>query len=534
LNQKFFRLIVFIGIPAILIQGCANRVVPEGGSKDTSPPELLSTVPESGLTNFKSDEIILTFNEYVQLKDLSGQLVISPPMKSTPFINVRKRSIVIELPDSLKENTTYLLNFGNAIADNNEGNPFPDYQYVFSTGDWIDTAVVSGNVKIAQNLLPEKEILVLLYSSGKADSVFLTTKPDYFSKTDSQGNYIIKNVRNGRYRIFALADKNRNLVYDQNDELVGFESDEINLTDSLKIDLYLSKQPSKVQKIVTAQIIEPGKLMATFSKPAKDITWNFISAKPDSVFSEWSVGKDTVFHYTIPFLVEPVKVIYFEEGNVLDTVNFQRQRGSSAAVPKIAGWSFSPANNGTLQAESQPYIQWSAPLTHFDSSKFSLLKDSVAVPFMTKFMDSLNTKIVLEAKWATGVYKLKLLPQAVTDLHGRTNDSITVAFSVANEREKGSISFKLEIADPTKYLLQLVSDKHELVRQRSGSKILEGTFEMVDPGIYNLRLVEDFNNNGRWDGSDYLNKIQHEKVIYNSEKIIVRANWDVEINWKIE
>jgi len=534
LSRKFFRFPILSIILPVLIQGCANRVTPEGGPKDTSPPELLSTVPESGLTNFKADEIILTFNEYVQLKDLSGQLVISPPMKSTPFINARKRSIVIELPDSLKVNTTYLINFGNAIADNNEGNPFPDYQFLFSTGDWIDSAVVSGNVKIAQNLMTEKDVLVLLYSSNQADSVLLKIKPDYFSKTDSQGNFIIKNVKNGRYRIFALADKNRNLVFDQNDELVGFESNEINLEDSIKIDLFLSKQPPKIQKIITSQIIEPGKLMVAFSKPVKNITWNFISVKPDSVFSEWTPGRDTVYYYTNPILTEPIKAVYFEEGKPVDTVNFQRQRGSSSTAPKFTGWSFSPANSGTLQAESLPFIQWSSPLSHFDPGKFFLTKDSAAVPFTVKFMDSLHTKIVLDAKWITGVYQLKLITQAVTDIHGRTNDSITVAFSVANEREKGSISYKLDVKHPANYLLQLVNEKHELVRQRPGNQITEGIFEMVDPGVYNLRLVEDSNNNGRWDGSDYLNNIQHEKVIYYSEKIIVRANWDVEINWRIE
>jgi hypothetical protein len=518
----------------VLIQGCANRVAPEGGPKDISPPELLSTIPESGTTNFKSEEIILTFDEYVQLKDLSGQLVISPPMKSTPFISTRKRSIVIELPDSLKENTTYLLNFGNAIADNNEGNPFPNYQYVFSTGDWIDSSLVSGNVKIAQNLITEKDVLVLLYSSGKPDSAILLTKPDYFSKTDSEGNYSIKNVKNGSYRIFALADKNSNLIFDQPDELVGFKSEEIDLKDSLKIDLFLSKQPSKIQKIISAQIIEPGKLMVAFSNPANNITWNFIAAKPDSVLSEWTDRMDTAYYFTIPILSEPIRAVFFEQGKVLDTVNFQKQRGSSMAIPKTVGWSFSPSNNGALQAESLPKFQWSAPLKSFDPVRFSLNKDSAAIPFTVNFMDTLHTKIVLEAKWMTGVYNLKLFPDAVTDVHGRTNDTITVAFSVANEREKGSISFKLEVTDPTDYLLQLVSDKHELVRQRTGNQIMEGTFEMVDPGVYFLRLVEDSNNNRRWDGSDYLNNIQHEKVIYNNEKIIVRSNWDVEMIWKVE
>ena len=222
--MRIFSLVII----AISLASCANRGTPTGGEKDIEPPIILESKPENFSTNFKGNEITIRFNEYVKIKDLRKQLIISPPMDTDPVVTPlsgASKSIIITIKDTLKDNTTYAFNFGESIVDNNEQNPYPYYRYVFSTGNSIDSLSVKGYVVDALLEEPESFISVMLYEkdSTYTDSIVFKEKPRYITNTlDSLTTFSIDNIREGSYKLIALKDKNSNYKFNQKEEKIGY------------------------------------------------------------------------------------------------------------------------------------------------------------------------------------------------------------------------------------------------------------------------------------------------------------------------
>lgn len=208
-------------LAALMVYACANRGYPEGGPKDTTPPVVVNEVPVSFTKNFDKKKIEIYFDEFVQLKDINERFVVSPPMKKNPKVNLRGKYILVSMPDSLRENTTYNLDFSDAIADNNEGNSLGYYRYVFSTGDIIDTLELGGTVVYAESNEPVINALVGIYAE-QADSLPLLEMPDYIARTDSSGNFRLINIREAVYRVIAMADENKDKKYTPEDEMFAF------------------------------------------------------------------------------------------------------------------------------------------------------------------------------------------------------------------------------------------------------------------------------------------------------------------------
>ncbi|MGM0505090.1 MAG: Ig-like domain-containing protein [Bacteroidota bacterium] len=203
------------------ITACARVVAPTGGPKDVEPPGIVSSQPPNFSTNFKSDLIKIQFDEFIQLKDLNQNLIVSPPVEEKPNIVVKGKSLHIEIPSELRDSTTYNIYMGNSLQDYTEGNPIENFQYVFSTGKYIDSMSVQGKVLNAFNLLPEEDVLVMLYSEH-SDSVPMKDIPEYISKTDEEGFFQINNIRNEAFKLFVLRDVNKNYLYDVPDEEIAF------------------------------------------------------------------------------------------------------------------------------------------------------------------------------------------------------------------------------------------------------------------------------------------------------------------------
>lgn len=213
---------VLCALPAALaLAGCARMGQPDGGWYDETPPRIVRTTPADKATDVRSKRITISFDEFIKLEDATNKVVVSPPQLEVPDIKGSGKRIVVDLKDSLKDNTTYTIDFSDAISDNNEGNPLGNYTYSFSTGESIDTFEVAGNVLDASNLEPVKGILVGLYDD-LSDTAF-TTKPMLrVSRTDSRGRFIIKGVAPGTYRIYALQDADGNYMYSQKSEMMAF------------------------------------------------------------------------------------------------------------------------------------------------------------------------------------------------------------------------------------------------------------------------------------------------------------------------
>ncbi len=220
--MKKYIFILFLSGAILGYQGCAKIGSLTGGIKDESPPGVVLTKPANPSVEFNQDRIEIEFDEFIQLKNINLELMVSPPMEVKPIVRIRKKSIIVDLHEKLRDNTTYTLNFGQAIADYHEGNILKNYEFVFSTGEYIDSLGVSGIILNAFNLQPSKEaVYIMLYDVDK-DSVPYHDMPLYIGKASQEGLFFINNIRPDTFKVFALKDVNSNFLYDNPDEMIAF------------------------------------------------------------------------------------------------------------------------------------------------------------------------------------------------------------------------------------------------------------------------------------------------------------------------
>jgi len=223
-NKKasFFAVILSIFSLSLILYGCANRQLPQGGPRDHTPPKLLKATPGNMTRNFKAKQIQLEFDEFFKLNNEFTEISISPTPAKLPEYKVRRKSLIIDLKDSLEKNTTYVINFGKAIGDVNENNILKNFTYVFSTGIHIDSLSISGNVINNETQLKENNVTVMLFTLKQDSLLFGKKRPTIFTTTDSSGNFTLSNLHPDEYRIYALKETTPNKIYDKDDELISF------------------------------------------------------------------------------------------------------------------------------------------------------------------------------------------------------------------------------------------------------------------------------------------------------------------------
>ena len=205
----------------IVVYSCASMGNPDGGPYDEEPPKFVRSTPKPFAINSKEKKVTIEFDEFIKLEKAAEKVVVSPPQLEQPEIKASGRKVVVGLVDSLRPNTTYTIDFADAIVDNNEGNPLGNYAFTFSTGTTIDTMEVSGTVLSASDLEPVKNIQVGLHSD-LSDSAFMKKPFDRVSRTDSRGHFSIRGIAPGKYRIYALMDGNQNYLFDSKTEMIAF------------------------------------------------------------------------------------------------------------------------------------------------------------------------------------------------------------------------------------------------------------------------------------------------------------------------
>lgn len=226
MKKSTYLFLLITGFVSFILS-CANPGTPDGGPYDETPPKLMKTIPAAGTVHARQKKITLIFDEYVKIENANEKVIVSPPQLAEPEIEAYGKKVTINLLDTLKPNTTYTIDFSDAIEDNNEGNPLGNYAYTFSTGAQIDTMEVSGTILDASNLEPIKGILVGLHSN-LSDSAFRTKPFDRVARTDSRGHFVIKGVAKGQYRIYALMDADQDFKFSQQTEMMAFNNDTIN------------------------------------------------------------------------------------------------------------------------------------------------------------------------------------------------------------------------------------------------------------------------------------------------------------------
>jgi len=221
ISKVSFRYPILLFI-VVYCWNCAQQGSPSGGPRDEDPPKVIESEPANYTTRFSENKIFITFDEFIVLDNVNQELIVSPPMEEKPEIKLRKKTIVIEFEEALIENTTYTFNFGSSIKDLHEGNKLLNFEYVFATGDVLDSMSVKGSLTFAENLsVPEDPISIMLYDDLN-DSVPLKDIPLYIGRSDDSGVFSVNNLRPGLYKVFALKDGNYNFLFDLPSEEIGF------------------------------------------------------------------------------------------------------------------------------------------------------------------------------------------------------------------------------------------------------------------------------------------------------------------------
>ena len=512
------------------LASCAKRGSITGGLKDTIAPTLKNSFPNNYSTNFNSKEIKLVFDEYIKLKNVNKQLVISPPLTYEPLITPLSATkyLSIKIKDTLAPNTTYSFNFGQSIADNNEGNPLNQFKYVFSTGNYIDSLSIGGHVKNSLEKETDAFVSVLLYEVNDKfnDSVIYKKPPSYITNTlDSLKTFKLENLKAGKYLLIALKDLNGNNKFDPQKDKVGFLKNYISVpTDTLyELELFQENLPFKSLKPTQASA---NKLLLGYEGEMNTVTNRpTVLLKNENKIVETIVTKfpqkDSLQVWFKPIKVDSLALtLKLDKYDKEFTVKLRDQKKDTLFI--------SPKYNGTLNFRDRYYLTSSTPLVKFDNSKIKLInKDSVAVDFKTIY-DEFNQEWFFDFdKEASQKYTLSLLPGATTDFYGITNDSLTFRATTRQLDEYGNLIVNLQNVKRFPIIVQVTDEKGEVIASEYTDSKTKVEFNLLEPNTFNLRVIYDDNKNKKWDTGNYLEKLHPEEVIYFSKTIRdVRANWD--------
>lgn len=527
--KRIFAYIFLFFIAAAVMQ-CARRGRPTGGPKDVAPPELLKAEPENMTTNFTAKTIRLYFDELVKLEDVQEQLIVSPPLKYLPNITPQggaNKFIEITIKDTLQENTTYTLNFGQSIVDNNEGNPNRFLTYVFSTGSYIDSLQVQGAIKDAFNRRADEFVSVMLYEidSAYTDSTIYNRPPNYITNTlDSAVIFTLPNLKEGKYAMFALKDANKNNMFDQNVDKIGFIEDTVAIPSDSTFLLTLFKEIPDY-KIAVPSLATRNKIIFGYYGDGKDIDISLLSVLPDTVKTTRTKEpeKDTLNFWFTPFEMDSlIFTVRNERLKVIDTFTVKNRKVALDSLQLKANQS------GALGFTTPLNIQGNTPLIAIDTSKIGLInKDSLAVDFLAT-LDSIGNKIDFDfERQPEENYQLELLPGAVTDFFGSQNDTMNIRLRTKSFADFGNLTMNI-ITSLENYplIVQLTSEKGEVQQELYAEEPKVFEFNHIEPTKYLVRVIFDSNGNGKWDTGNYLKRIQPEKVSYYPDVIEMRANWE--------
>lgn len=520
-NKHTLLVILFISV----ITSCARKGRPDGGPKDEDAPIMVTAKPPYETIHFDKKNIRIEFDEYIVLKDLSKQLVVSPPLKNPPLITPQgtpSKYINIKILDTLKSNTTYTFNFGNAIQDNNENNKLESFKYVFSTGNYIDSLTLKGAVSPAFKKDKLKEIGVLLYKldSTYNDSIIYKQKPNYVTNTLDSTNFEFTNLREGKYLLLALKQTSNNYLFNSKTDKIGFFTDTISLPKDTTvlnpIRIFKELQPYKFKR---GKEITKGKILFGFEGEKENMTVDLLSTIPENFksFSEFEKDKDTLNYWYTPIKQDSLNFIV-SNANFKDTITVRLRK------KKIDSLTISSNVNRRLHFNDTLFLNSNNPIITIDKAQFSLVdKDTVDVPFDVK-KQSINKLAVLFSKKPEMAYNFKILPKGIIDLYETTNDSLNYKFNTLTTEDYGSII--LDIKKETKYpvVIQLLN-KDIVIKTRYLSTSEKVEFNLLEPKEYTVRAIIDENNNHIWDTGNFLLRKQPEQVIYFETPFKLRANW---------
>lgn len=532
--------VLFLLLFALLTFSCARVGSPVGGSKDTIPPVVLGSNIDTTRINVPRDikELRIDFDEYINLKDINKQLIISPPLKKIKKIlpsGIANKYLLIKWDDTLQANTTYNFNFGNAIVDNNEGNALQYYNFAFSTGDKIDDLFVTGELKSlfsdSEKKAEESNLVVGLYQ--EKDSMDYRQKPYYITKADPDGYFELNYLSPGNYRLLAFEDSNSNSVYDAGKEKVGFLKEPITLDKSvsgLKVNLFPSKKKSKYVEMKEV----PGGILMNFEgnpNPVKVLSLNeklqdykvTQAPKSDSIYIWFDAKKADV-----GIAASDNLKFSYDDGIKQDTVSvFYRYNAKNEMT--IAN------SNSNLISPNQDFVITSNYFVDkILPEKWTLVSDSIKQDFTAKIQENNPFQIVVKSDFKEGKkYSLTVPKESVSSFYENILKSYRFDFEINKTEKFGILVLILENAPEENFWLQLLTENGTIAYSRYG-KEKTFNFNSLLPGKYKLRILVDENNNEIWDGADFENGIFAEEIYLYQKTLEIRPLWEIRETWNLQ
>lgn len=561
--------------------------MPSGGLKDSIPPVVVRSVPAFDQTNFTDQKIRLTFNEFVIVEGLNEKFIVSPPTLKKPIFRTKGKTLIVDLNEKLKPNTTYSLDFKDGVSDNNERNPLRNLRLAFSTGPKFDSLRVVGFIKDAFTLEPIANSYVLLYR-GRSDTLVYKTRPDFIAKTDQQGFFAVTNLPADTFQVYGLSDVDNNLKFSPGSDSISFidhliipsakflpERDTVVTgMDTMLVfgktkfspdPIYLLRFGEEFFDLRLDKYVHPSRKIVdlTFTQSVAD-TFNIeplnFEAKPGWKYTEMSAKSDSVRIWLTDSLVYNkdtllFKVTYLQQdslkeyyakddtirlyfSDVTKVVKNKRKERRRVDKEELSVLLTTNAKTG-FDVYRKLNIESPEPIAFFDTSMVSLFEkvDTLYTPLAYKIApDSLNKRrYLLEYPWKYGTgYKLTIDSAAVKTIYNTYSKKLKEEFKAQEEEYYGKIILNLKnITVPT--IVELLSDdKDEKVIQSIPiSKDGLVTFKYLEPRKYLIKAIFDRNNNGKWDTGNLKKKIQPEEVMYYLEVVKVRGNWDAEKEWSL-
>lgn len=528
--------IIFTAI--LLFSNCAKRGTPTGGPRDSIPPVIVKSNPENFTTNFTGNEIRIYFDEYIKLKDLQQNLIISPPLEYQPEITPLSTSKVLKIKilDTLKENTTYSFNFGKSIVDNNEENEFEYYKYIFSTGDFIDSLTVRGFITDALLAEPDKATTVMLFEMTETynDSLVYSEKPTYITTTrDSTQAFDLTNLKEGNYRLIALQEEINNYNFEPKKDKIGFVQNTVATPNDSVYFISLFKE-IPAYEIARPSHVSKNKIAFGFEGNADSLQLTPLTPLPTDFTSTTyrDSRKDTLNYFFKPAIdLAQTDTLYFLARNraVTDTliVKMRDLFPDSLQVNRLGTSKMIPRDTLKLEANN--------PLVSVNAELIKVLdKDSLEIPVNTLIDKKFNTAALIFEKSDEQIYSVEVLPEAITDYFENTNDTLNYAVRTIEVSDYGELGMTLLNASQFPMIVELVSSDYKVMATRYLTEIEPLYFNYLVPDDYYFRIVYDTNENGSWDTGSFLDKRQPERIVYFPKQITIRPNFFINETFTLE
>jgi len=499
---------------------------------------------------------------------VATQVIISPPMEELPEFNLRGKSVVIDFVEDFKENTTYTIFLGSAIADITENNVISNFEYVFSTGDDIDSLSIRGSVVNAFNNEAEKDILVMLYLQTY-DSVPYKEKPYYLTRTNESGEFALNNLAAGEYKMFAISDANSNFIYDLPNEAIAFSDSLLNaefyppvqidtlLSDSLStlgiiIDtikppsykLYLFEEPNTVQRLVRAHSPIQAKIELIFLKPTTNPGLRVLNHNYTASWyiEDFSTNMDTLVYWITSTEKDTLIIEISDNSSVMDTAEIiiskpkeKKQKIKKKEIEQPEKLLIKTNTARSFNYFGQLSLTSTYPLEKADLSQILLIEALDTLKPDISFSDKIKTQLTTDYEFKDNTLYQLFIPDSVfTDIINRSNDTIIVNFKTNSPDDFGTLKLTLKLPETKdQYIIQLLDEKKKLLRQQVVIANANIIYDHLEPAKYMLKAVLDKNNNGKWDTGNYLNNIQPEKTYFFPSLINIRSKWEIEEEWEL-